>query len=70
MEQLIHRVEEWVRQQPIEQIYVAFAVLMFTISFFGLCKSTLPCFYLFLFLVHIWVRKYILPYFYDFHVLY
>ncbi|CAL9170855.1 unnamed protein product [Musa hybrid cultivar] len=38
MEQLIHRVEEWVHQQPIEQIYVAFAVLIFTISFFGLFR--------------------------------
>ncbi|URE30315.1 ADP-ribosylation factor GTPase-activating protein [Musa troglodytarum] len=38
MEQWIHKIEEWIHQQPIEQLYVAFAVLVFTFVFFGLFR--------------------------------
>ncbi|KAG6530469.1 signal recognition particle receptor subunit beta-like [Zingiber officinale] len=38
MEQWRQQIEEWVRQQPIEQLYVAVAVLVFTLTFFGLFR--------------------------------
>ncbi|CAL9169962.1 uncharacterized protein LOC103997754 [Musa acuminata AAA Group] len=38
MEKWIHQIEEWIHQQPIEQLYVAFAVLVFTFVFFGLFR--------------------------------
>ncbi|KAG6490815.1 hypothetical protein ZIOFF_052130 [Zingiber officinale] len=38
MEQWRLQIEEWVRLQPVEQFYVAVAVLVFTLAFFGLFR--------------------------------
>ncbi|KAG1354920.1 signal recognition particle receptor subunit beta [Cocos nucifera] len=42
MEQWMHQIEQWVRQQPVEQLYAAFAVLVVTIAFFAILRLLKP----------------------------
>lgn len=53
MDQWISQIEQWVRQQPVEQIYVAVAVMALTVVLFVLCKIVLPTvlYYLFIWLI-------------------
>lgn len=41
MDQWISQIEQWFHQQPIEQIYVAVAILALTVVLFVLCKFVL-----------------------------
>ena len=38
-EQFFHHLEKWVRQQPVENLYVGLAVVVLTSALFVLCKS-------------------------------
>ncbi|XP_010904569.1 uncharacterized protein [Elaeis guineensis] len=42
MEQWMHQIEQWVRQQPVEQLYAALAVLIVTLAFFGILRLLKP----------------------------
>nr|XP_019705216.1 signal recognition particle receptor subunit beta isoform X2 [Elaeis guineensis] len=42
MEQWMHQIEQWVRHQPVEQLYAALAVLIVTIAFFAILRLLKP----------------------------